>query len=237
MFQIAEKLFYLPGKRKEILVAAPHHGYTPGSDYYTKEFAMLLASQLDAPLLYAEDLRPKVDLNKKPELAFTPQLKKLCYNYQEHALSAPVELFLEIHGHIHGCYDLEISCGFELDPHYPLDKEFGESLAVLQTSLEQEVKAKWPGQEQGKNPFSIPRPSIGVFPFNQNVVMKATRTYLFQEIRKLQLQGRRIFGIHIEVFKTYRTNDADSPEYTSQVALVNALAQSIIRAFKLAQSY
>ncbi|HHY29917.1 MAG TPA: hypothetical protein GX520_04390 [Syntrophaceticus sp.] len=68
-------------------------------------------------------------------------------------------------------------------------------------------------------------------------MMKATRTYLFQKIRELQLQGRRIFGIHIEVFSAYRTNDADSPEYTCQAALVNALAQSIIKSFKLKQSY
>ncbi|MEG3066988.1 MAG: hypothetical protein RQM95_01805 [Syntrophaceticus schinkii] len=59
----------------------------------------------------------------------------------------------------------------------------------------------------------------------------------FQKIRELQLQGRRIFGIHIEVFSAYRTNDADSPEYTCQAALVNALAQSIIKSFKLKQSY
>lgn len=239
MPQITEKIFYMPGERREILVAAPHHGYTPGCDYYTKEFAMLLASQLDAPLLFAEDLRPLVDLNKEPELASTPQLKELCYNYQEHALSAPVDLFLEIHGHIHGCYDLEISCGFELDPFFPLDKELGESLDTLQASLDWELKTRWQereqrqGQRQGQAPFSLPRPSIGVFPFNRNVVMKATRTYLFQKIRELQLQGRRIFGIHIEVFSAYRTKDADSPEYACQAALVNALAQSVIKSFKL----
>lgn len=227
MPQIAEKIFYLPGKRREILVAAPHHGYIEGCDYYTKEFAMLLASRLDAGLLVAEDLRPQVDLNKKPELASSPDLKNLCHIYQEHALSAPVELFLEIHGHIHGCYDLEISCGFKLDPFHPLDKEFGESLAALRTSLDQEMATKWTDD--------LPRPSIGVFPFDRDVVLKATRTYLFQKIRELQLRGRRIFGVHIEVFRNYRANNPDSPAFACQAALVNALAQSIIKSFQSAQ--
>jgi len=44
--QTREEVFYIPGKKRELLVAAPHHGYIPGSDYYTKEFAALLALSL-----------------------------------------------------------------------------------------------------------------------------------------------------------------------------------------------
>jgi hypothetical protein len=226
--QIAEKIFYLPGQRKEILIAAPHHGYTRGCDYYTREAAALLAAQLNASLLFAEGLRPLVDLNKDPELASTPYLKQLCQIYQKQAFSEQVELFLEIHGHVNGYYDLEISCGFEFDPLFPLDKEFAEKLAVFHSSLVQEISSEWQGE--------LPPPSIGVFPFNQKVVMKATRTYLFQKIRELQLQGRRIFGIHIEIYSSYRTNDRHSPAFACQEALTAALAHSLQKAFQLRPS-
>lgn len=220
-----EKVFYIPGKKRELLVAAPHHGYIPGSDYYTKEFAALLAIKLDGSLLYAENLRPLVDLNKNPQLASMPQLMELCCIYQQHALSEQVELFLEIHGHVNGHYDLELSCGFEFNPSHQFDIEFEERLASLRKTLKQEIADNW------KDGLPLPPPSIGVFPFDQDVVMKATKTYLFQRIREVQLQGRRIYGIHIEIYKNFRTKGPDSPAYTCQLALVNALAQSINMSF------
>ena len=64
MHEGREKVFYIPGKKRELLVAAPHHGYIPGSDYYTKEFAALLAIKLDGH--HAENLVSLVDLNKTP---------------------------------------------------------------------------------------------------------------------------------------------------------------------------
>jgi len=223
--QNREEVIYIPGKKREVLIAAPHHGYIPGSDYYTKEFAALLASRLDGSLLYAENLRPLVDLNKNPQLASTPQLKELCQIYQKHALADHVELFLEIHGHVNGHYNVEISCGFEFDPSFQFDIEFKEKMASLQRTLMQEIEDRW------NDGLTLHPPSIGVFPFDQDVVMKATKTYLFQKIRELQLRGRRIFGIHIEIYKDFRTEGPDSPAYTSQLALVNALAQSIIKSF------
>ncbi|MDR9756895.1 MAG: hypothetical protein RJR35_09215 [Thermoanaerobacterales bacterium] len=225
MPQTREDIFYIPGKKREVLVAAPHHGYIPGSDYYTKEFAALLATKLDGSLLYAENLRPLVDLNKNPQLASTPQLIELCHTYQQHALSEQVELFLEVHGHVNGHYDVELSCGFEFNLSSQFDIEFDERLASLQRTLKQEIRDNW------KEGLPLPPPSIGVFPFDQDVVMKATKTYLFQRIREVQLQGRRIFGIHIEIYKDFRTEGPDSPAYTSQLALVDALAQSIVKSF------
>lgn len=225
MHPTREEVCYIPGKKREFLIAAPHHGYIPGSDYYTKEFAALLASKLDGSLLYAENLRPLVDLNKNPQLASTPQLKELCHIYQKYALSEQVDLFLEIHGHVNGHYDVELSCGFEFDPSFQFDSEFKEKMASLKRTLKQEIEDNW------KEGLPLPPPSIGVFPFDQDVVLKATKTYLFQKIRELQLQGRRIFGIHIEIYKDFRTEGPNSPAYTSQLALVNALAQSIIKSF------
>jgi hypothetical protein len=223
--QTREDLFYIPGKKREVLIAAPHHGYISGSDCYTKEFAALLASKLDGSLLYAENLRPLVDLNKNPQLASTPQLRELCHIYQKYALSEQVGLFLEVHGHINGHYDVEISCGFEFDPSSQFDIEFEERLASLKRTLKQEIRDNW------KEGLPVPPPSIGVYPFEQDVVMKATKTYLFQKIRELQLQGRRIFGIHIEIYEDFRAEGPDSPAYNCQLALVNALAQSIIKSF------
>ncbi len=225
MSQIASNIFYLPGSRKDLLIGAPHHGYIRGSDYFTKEFAQRLASQLGSPLIYADGLRPLVDLNKDPERASTPELKELCQIYQDHATAAPVELFMEVHGHINGHYDLEISCGFELDKQNPLDLELGKSLAELEGSLDQELTQNW------NEEFRLPRPTLGIFPPDQRVVMKATQTHLFQKIREMQLAGRRIFGIHIEIYKNYRTNSPSSPAYPCQEAVVDSLAKSIRQAF------
>jgi hypothetical protein len=196
---LAQRLHYYPGTNPAIVVAAPHHGYQRGCDYYTKEFATILATQLAASLLVADSLRPLVDLNKEPHRATTPELQGLCLTYQAQALADPVKLFLEVHSHIHGHYGLELSCGFELDPAIPLDQDLGEVLTCLGVSLKKEIARRWQAW------FPLPAPTVGIFPGNQQVVMKATQTFLFQKIRSLQLQGRRIFGLHIEIYRDYKT--------------------------------
>ncbi|HAA89363.1 MAG: Uncharacterized protein XD63_0480 [Thermoanaerobacterales bacterium 50_218] len=225
MVRLSEHLYYQKGENKEIVVAAPHHGCVPGCDYFTKEIATMIADHLRATLVFAERLKPLVDLNKDPSRASTPHFRQLCLTYQQIALAEEVELFLEIHGHVRGHYDLEISCGFEFDPHHPLDKEFAENFSAFRNNLRREIANRW---EEG---LPLPPPSIGVFPFDQDVVMKARKTYLFQKIRKLQLQGRKIFGIHIEVFRDYKTGDPTSPVFTCQEVMVKALADSIVRSF------
>jgi hypothetical protein len=207
------------------MVAAPHHGYQQGCDFYTKEFAIMLAAKLEATLLWADGLRPLVDINKDPLLAATPELRRICLIYQAFAMADPVKLFLEVHGHIHGRYDLELSCGFPFNPDLPLDNEFRNILTALETSLNQELKQRWQPW------YPLPLPTVGIFPFNQQVVMKATKTWLFQKIRSLQLQGRRIFGLHIEVYRDYKTGDSASPYFPCQQALAEALAASIGTSF------
>ena len=223
--ELEQRLHYYPGANPAIMVAAPHHGYQRGCDYYTKEFATILATQLEASLLVADSLRPLVDLNKEPYRAATPELRRLCLTYQERALSDPVKLFLEIHGHIHGHYDLELSCGFRLDPGIPIDHALGNALTGLEANLNREINRNW------QSWYPLPAPTIGIFPDNQQVVMKATQTFLFQKIRSLQLQGRQIFGLHIEVYRDYKTGDRDSPYAACQQSLAEALATSISESF------
>lgn len=224
--ELEQKLHHAPGGNPAIVVAAPHHGYQQGCDYYTKEFAGILASGLGATLVFADGLRPLVDLNKEPRLAATPELQRLCLAYQEHALADPVKLFLEVHGHIHGHYDLELSCGFQLETALPLDRELGRALNALQSTLSREIDRRWLPW------FPLPSPSVGIFPCNRQVVMKATKTYLFQKIRALQLRGRRIFGLHIEVYRDYKTGDPNSPHAACQQSLAEALAASISASFQ-----
>jgi hypothetical protein len=223
--ELEQRLHYHPGVNPAIVVAAPHHGYQRGCDYYTKEFSAILAAQLEASLLVADSLRPLVDLNKEPHRAATPELQRLCLAYQEQVLADPVKLFLEVHGHIHGRYDLELSCGFNLDPGIPLDQDLGDALACLGASLNREIGQRW------QSWFPLPSPTVGIFPYNQQVVMKATKTFLFQRIRSLQLQGRRIFGLHIEVYRDYKTGDRSSPYAVCQQALAEALAAGISESF------
>lgn len=223
--ELAQRLHYYPGANPAIVVAAPHHGYQRGCDYYTKEFATILAAQLEASLLVADSLRPLVDLNKEPHRAATPELRRLCLTYQGQALADPIKLFLEVHGHIHGRYDLELSCGFKLDPTIPLDQDMGDALACLGASLNREIGKRW------QSWFPLPAPTMGIFPCNQQVVMKATQTFLFQRIRSLQLRGRRIFGLHIEVYRDYKTGDRSSPYAVCQQSLAEALAAAISESF------
>ena len=224
--ELEQRLHYCPGANPAILVAAPHHGHQQGCDYYTKEFASLLSAQLGAALLVADGLRPLVDLNKEPRRAATPELRRLCLTYQRYALADPVRLFLEVHGHIHGRYDLELSCGFKLEPALPLDKDLGDALIVLGASLNREIDKRWQPW------FPLPAPTVGIFPFNQQVVMKATQTWLFQRIRSLQLRGRCIFGLHIEVYRDYKTGDRNSPYAACQQSLAEALATGIWESFR-----
>jgi len=223
--EFEQRLHYWPGVNPAIVVAAPHHGYQQGCDYYTKEFASLLSAQLGGALLVADGLRPLVDLNKDPHQAVTPELRRLCLIYQGHALADPVRLFLEVHGHIHGRYDLELSCGFKLGPSLPLDKDLETALTVLGASLNRELLKRWQPW------FPLPVPTVGIYPHNQQVVMKATQTWLFQRIRSLQLQRRRIFGLHIEVYRDYKTGDRNSPYASCQQSLAEALATAISESF------
>jgi hypothetical protein len=226
--ELEQRLHYNPGANPAIVVAAPHHGYQKGCDFYTKEFATILATQLEASLLVADSLRPLVDLNKEPSRAATPELQRLCLTYQEHALADPVKLLLEIHGHIHGHYGLELSCGFRLDPGNSIDQDTGNALRCLESSLSMEIERRW------QSWYPLPAPTIGIFPDNQQVVMKATQTFLFQKIRSLQLQGRRIFGLHIEVYRDYKTSDQNSPLAACQQSLAEALAAGISESFSSA---
>ncbi len=223
---LKQKLHFQPGLNRQLVVAAPHHGYQKGCDFYTMEFASILSGLLNASLVFGDGLRPLVDLNKEPGLASSPELRSLCLDYQEMALADPVRLFLEVHGHIHGHYDLELSCGFIPIPTLPFDKEFSGCLSTLKGALNQEIERRWQPW------FPLPRPSVGIFPQDQQVVMKATKTYLFQRIRTLQLGGRRIFGLHIEVYRDYKTGNPASPYGACQQALAEALAAGVSEAFR-----
>ncbi len=223
--RVEPKIIYQTGERKDVVVAAPHHGYMPRCDYYTKEVASMLAEYLGATLFVAENIRPQVDLNKDPRLAPTPEARSLCCRYQQLALAEPVKLFIEIHGHVNGHYDVEISCGFVPDPDVAFDRELRSRLFVLQSAVNRELEREW------QNNFILPRPSIGVFPLDDDVVMKATKTYLFQRIRDEQLNNRRIFGLHIEVFRDYKCGEVDTPTFYCQKALVKALAAGINKSF------
>lgn len=225
MQKVDRRLSYRSGNCPQIVVAAPHHGIVEGSDCYTKEVAELLAARLNATLLVAENIRPLVDLNKQPESAAIPALRHLCCSYQEYALAPQVELFLEIHSHISGHYDLELSCGFTFDRFSPFDAEFEQKLASLRRRLHREIMHNW------SRDLPLPAPTLGVYPFDRDVYMKATKTHLFQKIRELQKKGRKIFGLHIEIFRDYKIDDPNSPIYACQEALVTALEKSIRAAF------
>ena len=225
MTQVEQNMIYQSGERNDIIVAAPHHGCIPRSDYYTKEVASMLAKYLGATLIVAENMRPLVDLNKDPNRAPTPETKHLCLRYQQHILADPVNLAIEIHGHVHGRYDVEISCGFLPDPNYAFDRELITRLLSLENTLNKQLEREW------ENDYIMPPPSVGIYPLKKDVVMKATKTYLFQKIRAEQLNNRRIFGLHIEVFRDYKCGEIDTPTFLCQKALVKSLAVGIKSSF------
>lgn len=201
-----------------VAIGAPHHGTRPnvGADLGTGPIATALATALNGRLVVVSDLRRTVDVNKNP-IGLGRLVRHHARRYQNELFHHLPQLLIEIHGHVSGQYDIEITTGFELDPTLPGDALFWQKLTNLQQTLPPAL-VKTIGQT----------PSIGIYPLDRDVAKTATNTYTFQKIRRARhLAGLAWYGLHIEFNADLRTSSkAQSP------AFHNALAQAFTSAIQ-----
>ncbi|APC08431.1 hypothetical protein [Neomoorella thermoacetica] len=204
-----------------IIVAAPHDGDDADglSDGNSGLIAARLAERLGASLVLARNLRRLVDVNKDPENVADPRLAAWCRRYQERIFRPLPLLVLEIHGHVSGHFDLEISTGYR-----GIDAAYRERLELYRRDLRQAIDHYWlPGGPLGE----IKKPTLGVFPLDADVKLKATRTYTFQLLRALRLLGHPCYGLHVEIHRYLRLPPPGGPDI--HAALVEILAAGIKR--------
>ncbi|BCV21407.1 hypothetical protein [Moorella sp. Hama-1] len=204
-----------------IVVAAPHDGDdTDGlSDGNSGLIAARLAEHLGASLVLARNLRRLVDINKDPESLADPRLAAWCRRYQQHIFRSLPLLVLEIHGHISGNFDLEISTGYRC-----IDASYRQRLELYRRDLQQSIARLWRPEGQLRD---IKKPSLGVFPLDQQVKLKATRTYTFHLVRALRLLGFPCYGLHVEIHRYLRLPQPTGPDIHS--ALVEILSTGLNR--------
>ncbi len=217
LFRLADPFQVVPGVAP-ISVGAPHHGTRPhvDADLGTGPIALALASQLTGRAVVVSDMRRVVDANKSP-LRFGKTARSVAVRYQNELFWGMPCLVIEIHGHVSGKYDVEISTGFSLDSTAEGDASYLKRLQILKESLPGAIASR----------IGI-RPSVGIYPLDQDVCKTATDTFTFQKIRRARnLAGLDWFGLHIELCAGLRTSKAaQSPAYIASLAKALALAIS-----------
>jgi hypothetical protein len=189
-------------EKNPIVIAAPHHAgqispFVSGHDKETGRIAEFIAREMNARAVVAEELRTFIDINKDPMenlSQYSPEgalaAKYMRLFYQSQIFHGIPNLVIEIHGHVKGNYDIEVSSGSELTSDVIQDKPAIEGLSVLRETLTHELKGS-----------DI---SAGVFPLDRDVYYQAKKTYTFLRIERLRELGLPISGLHIEIHKKLR---------------------------------
>ena len=215
-------LFQIIDASAPIVVGAPHHGTRPNvdADRGTGPVALALARRLNARAVIVSDLRRTVDVNKNP-LRLNTDVRHHALRYQNESFRGAPSLIVEIHGHVSGQYDVEITTGFDLDASAPGDALFLEKLAMLKRTLLGAFASRL-----GHTP------TLGVYPLDRDVQKTATDTFTFQKIRRARnLVGMEWYGLHIELNASLRTSRlAQSADFVE--ALSGALTTAIRAAFE-----
>jgi hypothetical protein len=220
LFGLAGAFQAVPGTAP-IVVAAPHHGSRPNvdADRGTGPIALALAVELGASAVVVHDLRRTVDVNKDPA-QLPASVRGYALRYQNELFRDSPRLVIEIHGHVTGRYEVEVTTGFELRADWTADVCLAAKLAVLQYTLPGTLAA-----HIGR------RPSVGVYPLDRDVTNTAKATFTFQKIRRARsLAGVECYGLHIELGQRLRPGQlASSPALARAVA--KGLAAAIGPAF------
>ncbi|MBC7325640.1 MAG: hypothetical protein H5T99_10040, partial [Moorella sp. (in: Bacteria)] len=119
-----------------------------------------------------------------------------------------------IHGHISGNYDLEISSGYA-----SIDNLYHRLLSCYRRATLQALESSW---QPGGLLEGVKKPTLGVFPLDPGVKLKATKTFTFQVIRALRLTGHACYGLHIEIHRYLRLPPPGSPDVHGILAKILA---------------
>ena len=163
------------------------------ADLGTGPIALALAARLGGSCVVVSDLCRIVDVNKDP-FNLDKGVRQHAIRYQNALFANRPRLLIEVHGHVSGHYDVEISTGFELDRSFQADAIFLEKLTQLRRSLPEAL-----GNHLGKHL------TLGVWPLDRDVEKIATNTFTFQKLRRARrMAGLEWYGLHIELNASLR---------------------------------
>lgn len=210
---------YIKKRRSPIVIAAPHDGDDASGrcDGNSGLIASRLADRLGASLILARNLRRLVDINKDPEAGGDPRLAQWCRRYQVRVFQSYPLLIMEIHGHISGNFDLEVSTGYA-----GIDVLYRQRLVRYRQAMLTALDKLW---QPGSSLVVIKKPTLGVFPLDTEVRLRATQTYTFQLVRALRLLGQPCHGLHVEIHRYLRLPWPEGPDVHG--ALVAILAAGV----------
>ncbi len=226
-FSSSDPFEILPGTAS-IAIGAPHDGSRPNvnADWGTGSIAKALAHQLDARAIVVSDLRHAADVNKDP-VTLSSSGRRYAIRYQNELFAGWPSMLVEIHGHVSGKYDIEISTGFDLDANIAAEAQFIQRLELLRQVLPETINSR----------LGI-KPTLGIWPLDREVKKTATNTFTFQKIRRARhLSGMEWYGLHIELSQSIRvargTTAGRMRKLPPQMveALASGLASGISRAF------
>lgn len=206
-------------------MGAPHHGTRPdvNADLGTGPIAQALATRLGGSSVVTSDLCRIVDVNKDP-FNLDKGVRQHAIRYQNTLFANRPRLIIEIHGHVSGRYDVEVSTGFELDRSFQADAIFLEKLNLLRRSLSEVL-----GNRLGKHL------TVGVWPLDRDVEKIATNTFTFQKVRRVRrMAGLEWYGLHIELNAALRGENGSKlgRGKGSSTQMVEALADALASAIR-----
>jgi len=200
---LKDKLYVEFFGNRKLVVSTPHHapkGYqsTVTYDENTDYLGALLAKELEGKFVSARELREVVDVNKDPINIKDAEKKLLTLHYLNLLFENDPQFIIELHGHVGGRYDIEISTGYMLDITKKHDQTLLKKLEKFKNSLKHHLDRLY--LQNNIRQFS----TLGIFPVDEDVIMRATQTYTFQKIRKLRKLGIDKIGLHVELHRSLR---------------------------------
>ncbi|MCC5846805.1 MAG: hypothetical protein JJU29_01830 [Verrucomicrobia bacterium] len=235
---LGDNFFFVGGESPGaggMVIAAPHEApsKTPlseGHDVNTGIVARHMAKQMGAKYVVVSELRTFVDVNKAqlesggedddgpPGLKSLREADRLLKQYYQSQLftDAPSAI-IEIHGHVSGNHDIEVSTGFPLKKSVAQDAALVAGLQAFRKELEKSLSklALFP-----EGP-----PSVGIYPLDEGIRFTARGTHTFNKIEKLRELGVNISGLHIELSKRLRVSDAGDKDICEKIG--DCLASAI----------
>ncbi|MFC1453433.1 hypothetical protein ACFLSJ_08840 [Verrucomicrobiota bacterium] len=141
--------------------------------------------------------------------------------YQSQVFADSPLAVIEIHGHVRGNHDIEVSTGFALKRGVRQDQALISALKAFQKSLHHALSKA--------SLFSDDPPTVGIYPLDDEVRFTAKGTHTFNKIEKIRELGVNVSGLHIELSKRLRTSASGDGRICEAIneCLATAISQFI----------
>jgi hypothetical protein len=142
--------------------------------------------------------------------------------YQSQLFATNPSTVIEIHGHVRGHFDIEVSAGCLLDERVPQDHALGDALRDFKLELVRGLSEA--------SAFRASPPTVGVYPLDRDVRFAATGTHTFNKVEKLRELGVNVAGLHIELGPQLRRSP-ELPEHRELHEQLIACLEAAVRRF------